>query len=292
MAKEKSTVHPFPEHFSWSFLKVFRMPEGESSFHWDSARMMQAKAHEALGPTTARYKSLKDKWGQKLRPLCGDPSTFPSFEDFRPLHLSREEDWSDWLAWLLKTSVTGAFAEALFGSYMNCDAASFASPKKPEREVPTEDQKRRADIVVEWKSGEKTHIEVKIEDGQLEKAFETSRKLEARGPTGKWRHFILLTDELMPSWNAVANSRADGRDINVILWSDIVRALREALWEGRESPVWRAWAWTFCRAIEKRILRLSEPDELPSAEAKLQMVLRWLSLLNSTQEKIDKCGVS
>ena len=31
------------------------------------------------------------------------------------LRLSREEDWSDWLAWLLKESGTGILAAAMFG---------------------------------------------------------------------------------------------------------------------------------------------------------------------------------
>lgn len=286
MTKEESAIRPPPRHFSWSFLKAFRKPEGESTPQWESVQAMQKKVRAALGPTMAHYELLKGKWSRMLEPLGGDPSTL-DFNDFLPLRLSREEDWSNWLAWLLKTSGTGAFAEVLFGSYMNCGAASLASPKKVEREVPTKDHKRRADIVVEWKSGGRTDIEVKIEDKQLEKSRETAGKLAEREPGREWHHFILLTDELLPAWSDGAGKRADGPKINVILWSDIVRSLRECLWEGGESLVWRAWAWTFCGAIEHGLLHLSEPNSLPSDEGKLQMALTWLSLLNSIQEKTN-----
>jgi hypothetical protein len=247
--------------------------------------MMQRKARAALRPTKARYESLKCKWDRRLRPLGGDPSTF-RFDDFRQLRLSREEDWSDWLAWLLRTSETGAFAEVLFGQHMNRRSRSLVA-QEVKREELTEDRKRRADIVVRWKSGQTTDIEVKIQDRQIEKTFETAMKLKGRSPRSKWYHFILLLDERMPDWHAVASNHADNEEIHAIPWDNVVLALRRCLWDEREPLVWRTWAWTFCGAIEKRILRLKEPNTLPSDEAELQMALSWLSLLNSAQEKTN-----
>jgi hypothetical protein len=280
MAKEKSDARGFSRDFSWSFLKTFCMPGRESSFQWNSVQMMQEKTHAALVPATARYQLLKHKWDRRLRPLGGDPATLP-FDDFRPLRLSREEDWSDWLAWLLRTSETGAFAEVLFGQYMN-RGSRFAA-REVEREKPTE--ARRADIVVSWESGQRSHIEVKIEDSQFGKTFDTAKELRGREPKSKWHHFILLPDERMKDWYAVASDREVGEEVYAIPWSNVVVGLRRCLWAGSESLVWRTWAWTFCAAIERHILHLSELDKLRSDEAKLQMALSWLSLLSSSQEK-------
>lgn len=282
MAKEKSAIPAFPTPFSWSFLKTFCMPEGESRFQWSSVQAMQKTTHAALGPTMARYESLKRKWGRRLWSLGGNPSTL-AFDDFRPLRLSREEDWSDWLAWLLKTSETGTFAEVLFGQHMN-RGSGFAA-QKVEREKLTEEH--RADIVVSWKSGRRTHIEVKIEDSQFEKTFDMAKELRERDPKSEWHHFILLKDEWMPDWYAVASDRARGEEIHAIPWSNVVVGLRRCLWSKRELLVWRTWAWTFCGAIEQDILHLSELDKLRSDEAKLQMALSWLDLLSSSQEKTN-----
>jgi len=282
MAKEKSAARAFAKHFSWSFLKAFRTPGGESRFQWNSVQMMQAKTHAALVPATARYELLKHKWDLRLGPLGGNPTTL-RFGDFRPLRLGREEDWSDWLAWLLRTSETGAFAEVLFGQHM--DHGSRFAAQEVEREKPTED--RRADIVVSWESGQRTSVEVKLEDSQLEKTFDTAKELRGRDPKSTWCHFILLPDERTPDWYAVASDRSGDEEIHAVPWSDVVVGLRRCLWNKRESLVWRTWAWTFCGAIEQRILRLSEPDKLPSVEAKLQMALKWLILLDQTQEKTN-----
>jgi hypothetical protein len=243
---------------------------------------MQEQTHAALGPTTARYKSLKRTWDRRLWQLGGDPTSL-SFSDFRLLRLSREEDWSDWLAWLLETSETGAFAEVLFGQYMN-RGSKFAEPKV-EREKPTEE--RRADIVVSWETGQRTHIEVKIEDSQFEKTFDTAKELRGRDPKSNWYHFILLPDERTPDWYAVASDRADDEEIHAVPWSNVVVGLRRCLWSKMESLVWRTWAWTFCAAIERHILHLSEPGKVRSDEAKLQMVLSWLNLLSSSQGKAN-----
>lgn len=239
---------------------------------------MRDKARDALEPTKTRCDCAKRRWEQRLQPLGGDPSSF-DMEKFRPLRLSREEDWSDWLGWLLQASTTGVLAETIFGSSMHCDPASFASPKDIWREEPTEDRKRRADIVVEWRSGAFTDMEVKIWDEQLDKTFDTAKKLEALRPKGEWHHFILLTQELVSAWDAVASTSSNDCEINLIEWRDIVRGLRRCLWEGQESLVWQVWAWTYCAAIEQKLLGLLEPKVTWSTMSQLQMALSWLDIL-------------
>ncbi|MBI2360151.1 MAG: hypothetical protein HYV04_14850 [Deltaproteobacteria bacterium] len=244
-------------------------------------KRMQDKSREALEPTKREYNRLYADWQKRLRCLGGDPSTL-GLENFRPLRLSREEDWSDWLAWLLEKSETGVLAETLFGTVMNCEAASLKS-LTIEREVYTEDQERRADIVVTWKSpeGQGTHVEVKVQDDRFTKTFETAKKLEAAKPGTTWYHFILITDEVMPAWTEVGKRLHKHKEIDIssILWGDVVRGLRRCLWEGLECLVWRAWAWSFCGAIEQKLLGLRTPSPYQSEVSQLQMTLAWLDVL-------------
>ena len=48
-------------------------------------------------------------WADRLADLGGEP-VCQDWSRFRPLRLSREEDWSDWLAHLIETSSTGVSA--------------------------------------------------------------------------------------------------------------------------------------------------------------------------------------
>ena len=282
-----ATIKPTPRwsRRSWAFLKNFNVNQLPTSDRWVPIERMQDKAREALEPTKGEYNRLYADWHERLRSLGGDPSTL-DLESFRPLRLSREEDWSDWLAWLLEKSETGVLAETLFGTVLNCGAASFKLLTM-EREVHTEDQERRADIVVTWKSLPVTHVEVKVQDDQFTKTFETAKKLETRKPGTTWCHFILIRDELMPAWTDEVDKRVHEDkeiEINPILWGDVVRGLRPCLWEGLECLVWRAWAWSFCGAIEQKLLGLRTPSPHQSAVSQLQMTTAWLEVLKPRGE--------
>jgi len=264
---------------SWAFLKNFNANRLLPTDRWAPVKRMQDKAREALAPTKQDYNRLYADWQERLQSLGGDPSTL-ALESFRPLRLSREEDWSDWLAWLFEKSETGILAETLFGTVMNCSAAALKLPTI-EREVRTEDQERRADIVLTWKSGKIVDIEVKVGDEQFSKTFETAKKLKSQ------YHFILITEELLPDWSDIESNHVDGAhkdQINVILWSNVARGLRRCLWEERESLVWRAWAWTFCGVIEQKLLGLRTPGPHQSDVSQLQMTLAWLDVLKPSGE--------
>lgn len=71
--------------------------------------------------------------------------------EFRPLRTDREEDWSDWLAYLLKTSTRGVLAHAVFGP-ADAEVIELAAPPKVKREFRVED--RRADVVVKVRSSD------------------------------------------------------------------------------------------------------------------------------------------
>jgi hypothetical protein len=134
----------------WRRLEEWIGNKPSLSPRWDPVEQLRASCEAALLPYQARYEKLEKQWKLKLKPLCGGFCGI-DWERFRPLRQSREEDWSDWLAWLLETSVTGLLAETLIGTYMKCDPDSFRSPeKKVRREVLTENRERRGDIVAEW----------------------------------------------------------------------------------------------------------------------------------------------
>jgi hypothetical protein len=182
------------------------------------------------------------------------------------------------LAWLLESSTTGIFGRSLFGAHTNRHSAWFRT-RSVKREVQTRNQERRADIVATWKGGQRTHIEVKVGDEHFKKTFETCRKLHAAIPASVWYDAILIPDASRAAWDDEAKAHLGESTIEVLLWDDVARCLRRCLWEKREPAAWRAWAWTFCGAIEANLLGLRSPDRLPLGISRLQMASRWVEVL-------------
>jgi len=236
------------------------------------------KSHRAILPRLYEYQESEHRWEKRLQPLCGNQYGC-DWSKFRPLRVAREEDWSDWLAWLLETSDTGCLGKLLFGQTTDAEK-DFKSPSV-HREKWAKD--RRADIVVTWNTTQTTHIEVKIRDKNFDKTFETANKLRKTAPDRDWHDFILIPSELKGAWNEVAQAHGNEETVRVkvILWDDIVHGLRKCLWNNLECILWRAWAWTFCSAIERKILSLEPIDKkrktLSPAEA--YMTVRWLKIL-------------
>jgi len=264
---------------SWAWLRRLRGKQTRLDFRWRSINALKDKAEGALAPYHGRYQHLLHRWKQRLRPICGELFEV-AWADFRPLRLSREEAWSDMLAWLLEAATTGILGRLMFGAHTNHNSACFRT-RNVEREVQTKNQERRADIVVTWRSGQRTHIEVKVGDKNFDKTFETCRKLHAAIPTCVWSDAILMPDGSRAAWEKAARSNVGESTVEVILWDDVARYLRRCLWERREPAAWQAWAWTFCGAIEADLLGLRSPDGLPLGISRLQMASRWVEVLTS-----------
>lgn len=268
---------------SWDFLEKIQIEGVRDVPEWQTVTRLIEKSEQAIKPHIQECQDLEILWEKRLLMFCGDQTTI-DWSEFRPLRRNREEDWSDWLAWLLKTSQTGVLADSLFAQHMNCQSESFISPAKVDREVTAGD--RRADIVVTWKTTRKTDIEVKIWDQNFEKTFETAQKLHETSPNSDWSDFILIPSQSQMAWNEVAQKYGNNQTvkITVILWDDVVRGLRRCLWHERESIFWRAWAWGFCSVIEKELLGL---EKLSSGfkHPKIQMILQWLSILKINPEE-------
>lgn len=173
-----------------------------------------------------------------------------------------EEDWSQWLAHLLRTS-SGPFAQELLG-------APSTHPTSVRREVVFygEGTQRRVDILVEY-DDVGISIEVKQGDKHYRKTPETAGLVE-RNTQRDWSHVLLLQKDKLPrlqqTFGDDLTRPEDSRpliqsdqssDIDVRYWQDVSRVLRQVLIEGHEPDShWEASAYLFITLIEQRILGL------------------------------------
>lgn len=234
---------------------------------WSGLDAWLQPAREAAQVVEADWVRLRRLWDLRLEPLGGDPSRV-DWEKFRPLRLSREEDWSDWLAFLLETSTEGAISKRLFAKEPDAPKSHFARPRTF-RETPTADASRRGDIVIQWASGAWSHIEVKVGDQNFDKTFETALALRAKhAGSQSWNDFILIPEESVLDWEeSQERMKFVGITVNPLIWNDVALALRCGLWEERESLLWRAWAMSFCGAIEEKLLGLGSDESNPRDRA-------------------------
>jgi len=190
------------------------------------------------------YMELLERSDEILHEYGGDPLNH-EWSDFRPLRLSREEDWSDWLAFFIKES-TGKFIYHLFN--FNKHLSSI------EREFIADSS--RADIVIEWgDKTEATHIEIKIGDPNLSKTHSTSMDIRNNMPHVKhWFDFIILLDKQETDWKKVDELNKE-KNIEILFrtWSDVAVALRKCLYEKSENLLWRSLAYTFAGCIETKL---------------------------------------
>lgn len=272
------------KRLTWNFLEKFSRKPTPQVSNWDCFEAMKKAA--PLDSSLRRYKRLLQKWDRRLHQLGGDPSA-SDWNDFRPLRLSREEDWSDWLGWLFNNSSEGQLASCLFGSQIDCSARFFSNPEVV-REEPTEDQERRGDILLLWPPRLGIHLEVKVGDKQFGKTFETGRKLQAKHKhlVHEWKNFILIPNESLGAWNESARFKGfEEPDVHLVLWEDVARILRRCLWSKFESAVWRAWAWTFCGAIERKLLGLERQPWTRASFGQFNVLIRWIELLDLEKGK-------
>jgi len=185
-------------------------------------------------------------WADRLADLGGEP-VCQDWSRFRPLRLSREEDWSDWLAYLFETSSTGILAARLFGS-----AEAKCRGPRVEREVPMEGS--RLDLQIHWSDGTYTHIEVKVGDLSLAKTVPTALAHRKLVEPAQCDDFLLLPREDCAEWDRVYAENS-AVPIKTITWHDVAFAIRCSLASPVQEPVvWRAWAVAYLGAVHRRLL--------------------------------------
>jgi hypothetical protein len=259
---------------SWEFLSTFHVPESlvPRPATWGTFDTWFRLAAQAADAQRQALEHELEPWDERLVELGGDPSR-TDFTDFRPLRTSREEDWSDWLQHLLRSARSGDFARHLLGR-------SQAHPDA-RRELECAGGAYRADLVVFWTDAAATHVEVKVGDLQFEKTWATADALEAEHPRiREWMHFILLPDEHLGLWHQTARNRNRSRHIETLTWGDVTLALRRTLLRTEEPMSWRVWAWTYCGAIEQRLLGMPR-YESGLSPASASTLLRYLNRLRT-----------
>jgi hypothetical protein len=201
------------------------------------------KEYEELFP-------LLEEWDIILNDLNGEP-TYRDWDKFRPLRLSREEDWADWLAHLIQTSEKGVFASEIF-RIKGIDNYSF--PKKVLREEISK-KGYRADIIIQWQNRNYTYLEIKIGDPNLNKTFPASEAFRDKFDVKKsnWSNFILLLSYQIPEWDYLVETIESDTIISSITWEEVCIALRRSLLS-EESIIWKVWAYTYLGAIEQILI--------------------------------------
>jgi len=266
---------------NWSFLNTFNGAgiEPDSNPEWIVFDVLIKKAHELLEEQWVRDAEIVAAWDERLRDYGGDPC-HRHWVEFRPLRLEREEDWSDWLAWLLGNSRTGSLAREIFHDAIESTPADLAGPEV-QRELPTPQGTRRMDFFIEWKDGAFTHVEVKIGDENFDKTFEVARELYLKYP--KLTNFILVPKESLPKWKEkqVEDSAAM---IYTVTWDDLAVALRKELWAGKEDISWKVWAYSFCGAIEQELLGYDQIDWNMRYSGPVSLVLQQINQVELMRE--------
>ncbi len=240
----------------WSVFDTFRCPRGEEqTASWPAAVAWQKAVDAQFAPMRERVAALRACWDEELQEFGGDPHS-RDWARFRALRRHREEDWSDWLAQLIEDSETGWFAWRVLGASEGRTSAADYVAVEVQREVSRDGF--RADLVVLWSDATYTHIEVKVGDEALEKTRETGLKMEElfRGIAERRSDILLLLPEQRPAWEALQKRQSlPTTYIRVLDWVDIAVSLRDALRTARrEPPLWRAFAYALCGAVEQDLL--------------------------------------
>ena len=256
---------------NWSYDYQEEFPD----YDWSIFDLMSSSLTMVYNAQNKTLNGLLARWDNKLKKYGGDPSNH-NWNKFRPLRLSREEDWSDWLIYLISESKTGNFSKLLL-SYEEFSMDDFSEPLISDREVSSEGH--RADIVLQWKNLQFSHIEVKIGDEHLGKTYGTATRMRKfyNAQKKNWNDYILLLESQLPDWESLSETKK--YYIHSITWDDVALAIRQSLFNSSESVTWKVWAYSFLGAIEQRLLHLSrnfKKSEIANIDKKIFLLKEGL----------------
>ena len=220
---------------------------------WEPLTAMEAPLHSLNVLLLQDIAASQRQWREILKPYFPRDPSEHDWSSFRPLRISREEDWSNWLAYLLESSSSHLLAKSIFDGIGVPDAD--LKPRVIEREVQA--GRYRADLYIEWEDSYQTHVEVKVGDRELAKTKETGIALrrEKHGDQTRWSDCILLLEEQKADWHDLPEKLR--MDVHVITWHDVAKAFRKVLAKPQvESTFWISWAIAFSGCIEQSLLGL------------------------------------
>lgn len=223
----------------------------DNSFSWQVSEDLIESARAEFAPLESELKKYLEHSDQNFNKFGGDPSR-KDWSNFRPLRLSREEDWSDWLAFLIESS-NGFFIQKL----LQIEELKGVDGNELEIFRESASENFRADLLILSKDRKVgTHIEVKVGDLNLEKTFETSLEMEKKfgGSDYKWKNYILLPESDVMHWESLKELK-NWENIQILTWNDISKNLRDGIVNGNESILWKSWAYPVVGVIEQKLLR-------------------------------------
>lgn len=191
-----------------------------------------------------------------------------------PLRTNQEENWSQWIAHLIRSS-DGRFSHELFG-------IPEQSTKSVDREIHISSQEhhdRRVDVIVEFPELS-CSIELKKGDEHYEKSSEAAYLAEANADHDKpWTHYLLVPKLKRP---AVVDAFGDNIDLSgagnptiyseafvdveILWWNDVAAALRRAI-TAEASENWQASAYLFITLIEQKIMKFHSQSAIEQISA-------------------------
>ena len=264
---------------SWEVFDNWFIDSNETNqFDWQVFLELQPYHKKIIEGQYKQIHPLLNRWNKKLGVLGNDP-TYYDWSKFRPLRLSREEDWSDWFTHLIGSSTTGSFAAHLFQN-PNFNKEDYINPKNITREEVCNNY--RSDVIIGWAKNYFFHIEIKTGDSNLLKTFATSNvfMLKYDATVRTWTNYILLLSSQLPDWYEVVEGVESKTLVTPITWEDVSIALRKALLS-KEHVTWKVWAFTFIGAIEQLLIgfkgNLIESKPTENLDIKIDILERGLS---------------
>ncbi len=258
-------------------VTLFENPDGD---RWKELDSWWNVYNEVSSKNAKELKTVleqsNDIWAASNARFDADPLTtnWTAHSNTRgPLRPNQEENWSQWLAHLLRGSDGKVLLNELFeDSYDN-------APESVEREVylPGSDAPDRyADILV-FDDTRSTSIEVKKGDEHYEKTTHTAGLIEEQF-AHDWTHILLIPEHKRPALQSAfedtietaTGSRSQihskhSKPVSVLFWHEISKAIRCILLSERTVlPHWEASAYLFCTLVEQKLLEFNPQQEIIS----------------------------
>jgi hypothetical protein len=256
------------------WVTVGRRAEGHwPVLSWQAVRPLIEANHNLLKLQLEEFRALVRQSDRRLHPLS-DPFHL-DFSQHRSFTGTREERYSDWLAWILDHLSNPRFcqehSEWVFELLHLGDSTDLTHRCKGVRPAIKREavlEPGRADLVIRYEASQVLlHIEVKVnpvtkaewEGGNLEKNKWYVRDLREKFPTFAQHHVLLAIDADYDVYPVKLEDEPPVK-FSVLKWRDVALGLRRIVTAGGlnkdVAPLLGALVLGFAGTIEQTLLRL------------------------------------